>query len=112
MKRSLLVLALATPFLTGCMATAMKMGESTIRSLTPANAGILTTGGNVAADTYKSVRGSVLGDNSLAHNDPAAANPAPAAETLVPAPAAAAPVPAAPPPKKQPVAKKEGAKKS
>lgn len=94
------------------MATAMKMGESTIRSLTPTNAGIFTTGGNMAADTYKKVRGSVLGDNSLAHNDPAAADPVPQAETLAPAPAAAARVPAAPPPKKQPLAKKEVAKKS
>lgn len=110
MKRTLLVLALATPFLSGCMATAMKMGESTIRSLTPANAGILTTAGNTAADTYKTVRGSVLGDTSLAPNDPAA-NSALREEAVAPAPAAVAPVQAAPPPKKQP-AKKEGAKKS
>lgn len=112
MKRSLLVLILATPFFSGCMATAMKMGESTIRSLTPANAGILTTGGNMAADTYKMVRGNVLGDNSLVPNDPATVNPVPQAEILVPAPAAVAPVPATPPPKKQPLAKKGVAKKS
>ncbi len=106
MKRSLLVLALAIPFFSGCMATAMKTGEGTIRSFA-GNGGTL----HYVADVYKGVRSSVLGDTSLVPNDPAA-NPAPATETLVPAPAAAALVPAAPPSKKPPVAKKEGAKKS
>lgn len=91
----------------------MKMGESTIRSLTPANAGIFTTGGNMAADTYKTVRRDVLRDDSLAPNDPAA-NASPQEELAVPAPVVTTPVPAAPPPpKKTPLKKaKEIAKKS
>ncbi len=101
MKRTLLVLAsVATvSLLSGCMATAMKTGEGIIRSMTPANAGILTTAGNTAADTYKMVRGGVLGDTSLAPNDPAAVSVVPQEEALSPPkpePVVVTPVPPAP----------------
>lgn len=76
MKRIFLlpaIAAIAIGGLAGC-AGMMRTGEGIIRAMTPSDAGILTTAGNVAADTHKKVRNEVLGDPTILASDPASRN--------------------------------------